>query len=111
MPSRMRVIVLTQWLEEADFPEHPWRVHFHVPIFVDNFGSLQTTQQDILQATRFLEQHRQERIGESTWFTGHYEVETYAWPVLPESLAVRDLASGIAQELKYFSGVLANARC
>lgn len=96
------------WLPDSGFPAYPWRVHFHVPIFVDRFGSLKTTQHDISMATRFLEGHRQSLVGDSLWFTGHYEVETYAWPVLPESLAVDDLASGIARELFYFSEIVGN---
>ncbi len=100
---------LEAWMPTSSFPQDPWRIHFHVPIFVDRFGSLKTTQSDILEATDFLARHRYTEVAGSRWFTGHYEVETYAWPVLPAPLAVKDLASGIAQELTFFSSVLENA--
>lgn len=97
---------LTTWLDPNSCPREPWRIHFHVPIFVDGFGQLTTTQSDIVDATRFLETHRNHQVGEQPWFTGHYEIETYAWPVLPPSLAVSDLAEGITRELNYFSNLL-----
>jgi hypothetical protein len=31
----------------------------------------------------------------------HFEVETYAWNVLPEELRVDDLAEGIAKEMQW----------
>lgn len=96
---------LNQWLT-GTLPERPWRVHFHVPIFVDQFGLLSTTQSDILQACSYLEEHKSKSIADRDWFTGHYEVETYAWPVLPAELAEVDLAQGIAKELAYFGTVL-----
>lgn len=97
---------LSNWLPDADFPSQPWRIHFHVPIFVDAFEQLSTTQADIATATRCLEQHRHEQIEGVPWFTGHYEVETYAWTVLPDSLSSENLAEGIAHEMKYFAGIL-----
>jgi hypothetical protein len=33
--------------------------------------------------------------------TRHFEVETYAWSVLPRALQTADLADGIAQELRW----------
>ena len=33
-------------------------------------------------------------------------METYAWPVLPPDLQQPDLAAGIADELKWYIGVL-----
>ncbi|MEZ6137837.1 MAG: metabolite traffic protein EboE [Pirellulaceae bacterium] len=99
---------LAQWLPGKStiaYPDQPWRVHFHVPIFVEQFGQLSTTQSDIWDATQYLESHAQESVAGAPWFTSHYEVETYAWPVLPSSLAENDLASGIAKELRYFASV------
>lgn len=110
-------LALQAWVSEAGtpggpgLPDEPWRVHFHVPIFVNQFGAMQTTQSDIVEATQYLEMHRDMQLDSSPWFVGHYEVETYAWPVLPASLATENLPTGIAQELEYFRGVLAaNAR-
>ncbi|MCA9133881.1 MAG: metabolite traffic protein EboE [Planctomycetales bacterium] len=100
---------LEQWLPAEGSPTTPWRIHFHIPIFVEQFAGLHTTQADIIEATNYLEQQRQQRTGDVPWFTGHYEVETYAWPVLPAALAEDDLAAGIARELRYFHDVLAEA--
>ncbi|HAC92992.1 MAG TPA: hypothetical protein DCF63_20535, partial [Planctomycetaceae bacterium] len=58
----------------------------------------------------YLETHRHSQIAQRDWFTGHYEVETYAWTVLPPSLAATDLADGIANELKCFHEILRWAR-
>lgn len=68
----------------------PWRVHFHVPIHVERFGHLETTQPAIGECLAAL--------GEDT---RHLEVETYAWSVLPPSLRTAELAEGIAQELRW----------
>ncbi len=70
-----------------------WRVHFHVPIFVNNIGPLATTNQEIISFMNALGNAEMPR---------HFEVETYEWNVLPESLASKDLASGIAEEMDWF---------
>lgn len=73
-----------------------WRVHFHVPIFAEQLGLLGTTQQEILTCLKLLRGYSLED------FTGHWEVETYAWSVLPEPFAPSDLSEGIARELAWF---------
>ena len=37
----------------------------------------------------------------------HFEVETYAWSVLPDSLQVGQLSDGIANEMRWFAELLA----
>jgi len=68
------------------------RTHFHVPIFLEKFGLLEATQSDVIQCLQTIQQFSDCR---------HFEVETYAWNVLPESLQVDDLADGIAQEMQW----------
>jgi hypothetical protein len=66
-----------------------WRVHFHVPVYLERFGRLETTQfaiRDCLRAIRGCQ---------------HFEVETYAWGVLPTELQQPDLARGIADEMHW----------
>jgi hypothetical protein len=78
------------------------RVHFHVPIFLESLPPLQTTQNQIgelLTALAGLPADQRPR---------HFEVETYAWNVLPPSLQVGDLAEGIAKELVWLQGSIAN---
>ncbi|QEG22827.1 metabolite traffic protein EboE [Mariniblastus fucicola] len=72
-----------------------WRVHFHVPIFADRLGQIETTQAEI---DSFLL-----AIQESGTDIEHFEVETYAWNVLPDEYreVSGDLASGIAAEMSW----------
>lgn len=84
-----------QSMDSATALHGEWRVHFHVPIYLERFGLLETSRPQILQclkATRDLPDLR------------HFEVETYAWSVLPEALRQPRLADGIAEELRWFAG-------
>ncbi len=71
-----------------------WRVHFHVPVYLERFGQLGTSRDDIIECLRAAEEFSDVQ---------HYEVETYAWNVLPPELQVEHLADGIAQELTWFA--------
>lgn len=69
-----------------------WRVHFHVPIFLERMAHFDTTQaflKDVLAL------HRADP------FTRHLEVETYTWDVLPEPYRKVDLSTAIARELNW----------
>jgi hypothetical protein len=76
-------------LKRSDFKE--LRTHFHVPIFVEDYQLLQSTQNDIIT---ILKSWRKKE------FTKHLEVETYTWEVLPAHLQT-DLAKSIERELKW----------
>ncbi|MEM8781466.1 MAG: metabolite traffic protein EboE [Planctomycetota bacterium] len=67
-----------------------WRVHFHVPVYLERLGELETTRGQIL---KLLDAIRPEDGIE------HFEVETYAWDVLPAEHRPAELAEGIAAEL------------
>jgi hypothetical protein len=82
---------------ESDDPRGEWRVHFHVPIYLSEFGRLRSTQEQIAQALTAAQEHSNCR---------HYEVETYAWGVLPPELKHSELADGIAEELKWFETLI-----
>ena len=69
-----------------------WRVHFHVPIFLDELEHFSTTQ-DFLRD--ILAIHRKNPI------TEHLEVETYTWDVLPERYRGVPVSSAIARELSW----------
>ncbi|WP_236979196.1 metabolite traffic protein EboE [Membranihabitans maritimus] len=56
-----------------------WRVHFHVPIFIEKFGLLQSTQKEIKDTLDLLKERK---------FTDHLEIETYTWGVLPKEMQV-----------------------
>lgn len=68
-----------------------WRSHFHVPIFVETYGVLQSTQDDIRTVLRLQAERR---------FTSQLEVETYTWDVLPGELKV-PIVDSIEREMKW----------
>lgn len=81
--------------------DRQWRVHFHVPIFLEQFGHLHATQGAIRECLRTLAEIPSERR------TDHLEVETYAWGVLPESMRRSGLAESIAAEMRWLHQTLA----
>ena len=72
-----------------------WRVHFHVPVHLERIGELGTTRGEIDRCLAAI----QPSDG-----IEHFEVETYAWGVLPEEHRVAELADGIAAELAWVRG-------
>ncbi|WP_254510935.1 metabolite traffic protein EboE [Anatilimnocola floriformis] len=77
-----------------------WRIHFHVPIYQQELGRLSSTQEQIGQCLQAAWEYSNCR---------HYEVETYAWTVLPKELRPAELADGIATELKWFKELWLNS--
>ena len=82
---------------DAQTLESTWSVHFHVPIFLESLGLLNTSQHDILECME---------VCKSMPNLEHFEVETYAWNVLPAHLQRSDLAQGIADELLWFRNLV-----
>jgi len=68
-----------------------WRAHYHVPLFVENYGVLQSTQKDIEEVLA---------IQRDLPFTLQLEVETYTWEVLPEDMRL-PLAESIIREMEW----------
>ena len=85
---------------EAGLPAGEWRVHFHVPIFLERFGRLDTTRNEIDTCIALLRGRDEVR---------HWEVETYTWDVLPQGMK-RTLAGDIARELRWLESRLASER-
>lgn len=77
--------------DSNDLNHVEWRSHFHVPIFLESYGELDSTQKDILDV---IELHKAEPR------TNHIEVETYTWGVLPKSLQA-PIEESIARELNW----------
>lgn len=75
-----------------------WRIHFHVPVFMDNFGDYQSTQYFIKD---MLAQHKINPI------SNHLEVETYTWGVLPDSMKTENMQDAIVRELQWVMAQLA----
>lgn len=91
-------------LQAVDNPEEltsQWRVHFHVPIYLERFGLLQTSRTQILECLEIATRELPELT--------HFEVETYAWGVLPDPLQQASLSDGIAKELQWFSDITRKA--
>jgi len=93
---------LPEWLTstEAAGDKH-LRIHFHVPIFLERFGQLRTTRDDITECLAAM------RSADAPEFTGHWEVETYAWTVMPPELRTAGLGTDIANELNWFRAQMA----
>ena len=73
------------------------RAHFHVPIFLEEFDYLNSTQDQILDVLEYLREHPK--------LSEHLEVETYTWDVLPSHLK-SDLSESIVRELQWLKNRL-----
>ena len=69
-----------------------WRVHCHVPVFLESFETLGSTQQNLREALA---------LCRTRAVSPHLEVETYTWGVLPDALKSSELAGDIVRELKW----------
>jgi hypothetical protein len=76
-----------------------WRSHFHVPLFVQDYGLLKSTQEDIREV---LSIHCKQP------FTNHLEVETYTWEVLPDALKAQ-ISESIIREVEWVISYLSEA--
>lgn len=73
-----------------------WRIHFHVPLFIESYGLLDSTQNDIVKTLE---------VQKNTPFTQHLEVETYTWGVLPADMQ-KPISESIVRELEWVKGIL-----
>ena len=71
-----------------------WRIHYHVPIFVDGYERLQSTQAEVSDLLRAVLRDRP---------TTHLEIETYTWDVLPQELKA-DVGTSIEREYRWVLG-------
>jgi len=87
----------------ADFEADPsgdreWRIHFHVPVFLENLGDqFQTTRFAIEEALAF---HKANPI------SAQLEIETYTWDVLPDNLKTGNIVDYICMELDWVKSQL-----
>lgn len=75
-------------LESAKSNE--WRIHYHVPLFVEDYGPLSSTQPEVQSALKLLSPNR----------VRHLEIETYTWGVLPPDLKL-DIVDSIEREYQW----------
>jgi len=79
--------------------ELEWRVHFHVPIFLDQLAPFMSTQAFIREVLA---------IQRAATVSTHLEVETYTWNVLPEPLRSGSVDEAVARELAWVQAELAS---
>ncbi len=77
--------------------EKEWRIHFHVPLFLDRLGPFENTQPFL---TRLL------RLQVERAPTAHLEIETYTWSVLPEEYREMPVVDAITREMQWVIGSL-----
>ena len=95
--SLIRYRDLPDALRDAENKEvEEWRAHFHVPLFADDFGALQSTRNDILEVLA---------LQDAVNLTSHLEVETYTWEVLPDSLKL-PIKESIIREMEWVKNQL-----
>jgi len=114
-----KTIYLTQTMEKRDgrinrflnlddaiaaFEKEPgpreWRIHIHVPVFLDDLGPFRTTRFAIEDALRF---HKAKPLSRQL------EIETYTWDMLPENLKTGDIVDYICREIEWVRGQLVGA--
>ena len=85
----------------ADWSRSPrpceWRVHIHVPVFLDDLGAFRTTRSAIADALRL---HRESPLSRQL------EIETYTWDMLPAALKTGDIVEYVCRELEWVRGEL-----
>ena len=72
-------------------PRGEWRIHYHMPLFVERCGALATTGAETREVLRLLREQR---------FCPHLEIETYTWEWLPPELK-KDLLDSLTEEYQW----------
>lgn len=76
--------------------DRQWRIHFHLPLFIDRHEMFHSTQDDTLATLLLLREHG---------FCRHLEIETYTWEVLPPGLKI-DLLESLEREFRWTLNIL-----
>jgi hypothetical protein len=97
---------LAQAINAHSNPEGVWRVHFHVPIFASSLGNVGTTQVAINECIQALDRRAATEDSLKFAYPQHFEVETYAWNVLPVAHRGRALTTDIAAEISWFKSLV-----
>jgi hypothetical protein len=89
--ARERYADLTDALPHLNAAQSPeWRIHYHVPLFMESYGKLASTQSDVRSVLALLKPE----------LVRHLEIETYTWSVLPPDLRL-DIEDSIEREYRW----------
>lgn len=69
-----------------------WRIHFHVPVFIDTLGAFSSTRNFLVE---ILALHKANPI------SPHLEIETYTWDVLPDAVRSDSVDKDIQREIRW----------
>ena len=83
---------------QTDPGPREWRIHFHVPVFLEDLGAFRTTRFALEEALKF---HK------ATPLSRQLEIETYTWDVLPDHLKTGDIVDYVCREIEWVKGELA----
>jgi sugar phosphate isomerase/epimerase len=86
------------WEADTDGGPREWRIHFHVPIFLERLGELQTTRGSTAEALA---------LHKAAPLSRHVEIETYTFDVLPEEFKTGDIVEYVSREIEWAQGELA----
>ncbi|WCB91723.1 hypothetical protein DSM104299_00399 [Baekduia alba] len=81
----------------ADPGPREWRVHIHVPVFLDDLGAFRSTRAAIADALA---------VHAATPVSRHLEIETYTWDVLPDHLKTGDIVEYVCREIEWVRDTL-----
>ena len=74
--------------------DEEWRIHFHVPVFMDKIDTYETT--------RYFIEDTLSRVDRNILL----EVETYTWNVLPQQLQLKTVTDSIIREIQWVQSLL-----
>ncbi len=71
--------------------DRQWRIHFHMPLYVEGYEGLTSTQEETRMILRLLKERS---------FCRHLELETYTWEVLPPAMQL-DILDCLEKEYRW----------
>jgi len=78
-----------------------WRIHYHMPLYVEKYQHLSSTSGDTRAVLALLQDQG---------FSNHLEIETYTWEWLPPDLKV-DLLDSLHREYLWVLEAMGNVEC
>ena len=84
--------------EAGDKSPREWRVHIHVPVFLDDLGAFRSTRDSIEAALR---------VHKARPLSPQLEIETYTWDMLPDEIKTGDIVDYVCREIEWVRGELA----